>query len=139
VAARDGDRGRAALASWLRSPLVPDELRAAAAWALAGATAHELRAALEAATHDGHPAVAANARAALAASPGSASATLRLRLRDEAGAPAAPRWLIVELPGVGPVWTRTGSLGQTALAVPEGTGFAVSAAAPGVTLAADAR
>ena len=116
-AAASSADGRRGLAQLLVHPRESGEVQAAAAWALAGVRDPVVRSALEWASRSSHPAVAANARTALAlltASPAPSSAPLRLRLLDESGGPAAGRWLIAHLPG-GPVWIRTGTLGQARL------------------------
>ena len=108
--------GRLALARALLHPRESGEVQAAAAWALAGTREPALRRVLEWASNLSHPAVAANARAALAlplAARGR-GASLRLRLVDEAQAPQGGHWMIAHLP-VGPVWFHTGGLGQARL------------------------
>jgi hypothetical protein len=127
------DHGPAELGHRLSRPHESDEARAAAAWALAGTHEPALRAALERATGDLHPAVAANARAALAVTQPAAERTRSIRVRL-VGADARPdqgRWLAVQVPGAGPVWTRTGRLGQAALGGLAGGTVAVAIAPAG--------
>jgi hypothetical protein len=114
-----GAQGRLALARLLSHPDASGEVQAAAAWALAGARDPGVRRALEWASASSHPAVAANARAALAVPAGARdrSAPLRVRLVDELEGPQAGRWLVARL-SVGPVWFRTGGLGQARLSHP---------------------
>jgi HEAT repeat protein len=96
--------GVAQVVSALRDPQAGPALRAAAAWALAGAPA--ARPALgEAARADEAP-VAANARAALAASAGRRSWSAA-RVVTVDGVPVVGRWVIVTPPGGAPVWAVT--------------------------------
>ena len=113
-------QGAERLAAVLRAPDQPAEVRAAAAAALAGSSSPQLRALLGwAANHDAHPAVAANARAALgAAAP--AAAGVALRLIAPAGTSPEGRWLRARRPGDAWWWARTGSLGQARLPLPPG-------------------
>jgi hypothetical protein len=108
--------GRLALARALLHPRESGEVQAAAAWALAGTREPALRRVLEWASTLSHPAVAANARAALVLRPAvrGRGGSLRLRLVDETQAPQEDRWMIAHLP-VGPVWFHTGGLGQARL------------------------
>jgi cellulose synthase operon protein C len=116
VAAAASEEGRRSLARLLAHPRESAEVQAAAAWALGGARDSFARSALLWATTSAHPAVAANARAARKVPPGPRSSpALRLRLVDASGSPEAGRWMIAHLP-VGPVWIRTGILGQARLA-----------------------
>ncbi len=115
--AAGSEAGRLTLARWLAHPRESPEVQAAAAWALAGVREPVARNTLRWAAASTHPAVAANARAALARPLGSgprASAAMRIRLTDDAGAPEAGRWIIAHLPA-GPVWIRSGTLGQARL------------------------
>jgi HEAT repeat protein len=106
--------GRLGLARVLLYPRESGEVQAAAAWALAGTRDPALRRALDWASNSAHPAVAANARAALAATARPRGASLRLRLLGATEAPVEGRWMIAHLPA-GPVWFRTGGLGQARL------------------------
>jgi HEAT repeat protein len=116
AAARTERRQVLALASLALAEAQAPANRVAAAWDLAGSREPAARAALRQLAASSHPALAQTARAALETSqpPGD---VLRLRLMGPA-APVANRWLTVRWPGGGPVWTRTGSLGQAWLAVP---------------------
>ena len=88
-------------------------LFAAAVWALGGAESRKVDLPfLQHASGSAHPAVVANAAAALAALGHAAtavSATVRLLTRD--GQPLADEWVRFNAPGVGPVWTKTGVTG----------------------------
>jgi hypothetical protein len=123
--------GRTALARLLLHPGASGEVQAAAAWALAGVREPGLRRAMEWASGSTHPAVAANARAALAVPPGARDRTgpVRLRLVDNLEAAQAGRWLIAHLPP-GPVWFRTGGLGQARLPHPGSGSVKVEPAEP---------
>jgi HEAT repeat protein len=115
AAAAASEEGRRGLANLLAHPRESAEVQAAAAWALAGVRDSWSRSALAWATTSAHPAVAANARAALAVPAGSRmAASLRVRLVDASGSPEGSRWVIAHLPA-GPVWIRTGILGQARL------------------------
>jgi HEAT repeat protein len=143
--------GRVQLAAVLDNPSEDEEVRAAAAWALAGAPEPAVRGALERARDGLHPAVSANARAALAAvRPPGPGRRLSLRVlvvaRPEAVlAPAVARpggasderplahgWLRAALPGRLPVWGRTDSAGQLQLLLGDASS---GAAGPRVTFA----
>jgi HEAT repeat protein len=102
--------GRARLGQALGDEAEADEVRAAAAWALAGASEPGLRAALERARTHLHPAIAANAGAALGGPPGTGWAAVQLR--GPAGRPTAGQWLWADLPGGRALWGRTGAAGR---------------------------
>jgi hypothetical protein len=115
---------RPALAGLLPAALLDGRedagVQAAAAWALAGhhRTAGA-RTALEHARGSTHPAVAANARAALAAvadEPRGAPILLQLASPDGGPHDGSP-WLVVEASGL-TVWVRGGPLGQVTLPWP---------------------
>jgi hypothetical protein len=127
--------GRVALARLLLHPGASGEVQAAAAWALAGVREPGLRRVLEWATGSSHPAAAANARAALAVPPGARDRTgpVRVRLVDELEEPQTGRWLIAHLPA-GPVWFRTGGLGQARLPHPGSGSVTVEPAEPELRL-----
>jgi cellulose synthase operon protein C len=116
--AASSEDGRRLLVQLLVHPRQSGEVQAAAAWALAGVRHAVVRRALDWASRSSHPAVAANARAALAMAISDrrpqASPPLRLRLVDGSGSPAAGRWLIAHLKE-GPVWIRSGTFGQARL------------------------
>jgi HEAT repeat protein len=101
--------GRARLGAAVADRTEDDEVRAAAAWALAGSSEANLRAILEQASHSLHPAIAANAQAALRARRGQEWATVQL---GGGRPPAAGQWLWVALPGGLSLWARTGSAGR---------------------------
>ncbi|HET6282562.1 MAG TPA: HEAT repeat domain-containing protein [Polyangia bacterium] len=94
----------------------PDDVRAAAAWSAAAVPSPERRAVLERLAGARHPAVAANARAALAVagtanrdgvalrSPGS---WVGVRLLAPTGAPLPQRWLMARARGGLWIWART--------------------------------
>lgn len=114
-------RGREDLAQVLASEIEGDEVRAAAAFALRGARDPQARAALTRASRDLHPAVAANAQAALAPQGETrAHGVLRVRLVGDDGRALAGRWLLVRTQTGATWWTRTGQLGQAVLAAGAG-------------------
>jgi HEAT repeat protein len=124
--------GRARLAAAVGDRTEDDEVRAAAAWALAGATEAAPRAALEQARTSLHPALAGNAQAALQARRGAETATVALRTAG--GRPLPGQWLRAALPGGPSVWARTGSAGRVHLSGLIGP-VAVSAASAELNLA----
>jgi HEAT repeat protein len=137
--------GRGRLTAFLLHPRENEEVQAAAAWALAGVATPGAKAALSRARAHLHPAVAANAQAAAAArqdpsqhpSKGtSAGAWAGVRIADPTGRAQAGLWLTAEVPGVGPVWLRTGQLGQIRLhgLGPRTGAVPVAVAAPGQAL-----
>jgi HEAT repeat protein len=114
--------GAARLIETLVRPGEQPEVQAAAAWALAGSADPSARAGLAHAARNLHPAVAANARAALAQPRGAAGGVLHLRLVSPAGAPEPGHWVLIEATTpAGPalaVWARSGTLGQLAARLP---------------------
>jgi cellulose synthase operon protein C len=94
-------------------------VQAAAAWALAGnRRIPGAQAALEQARGSTHPAVSANARAALAAAAEQPGPTVRLQLdRPDGGPDDSQPWLVVQAGGLS-VWLRGGPLGQVTLPWP---------------------
>jgi HEAT repeat protein len=127
--------GRARLAAAIGDRTEDDEVRAAAAWALVGATEAAPRAALEQARTSLHPALAANAQAALQARRGAETATVQLT--GAGRRPLPGQWIRAALPGGAWVWARTGSAGRVRLSGLTGAA-AVSAASAELSLA-DAR
>jgi cellulose synthase operon protein C len=109
------EEGRRSLVRLLVHPRESPEVLAAAAWALAGARDPTVRRILQWAARTSHPAVAANAHAALAAPAAGPGPALQLRLVDRSGTSEGTQWLVAHL-GVGPVWIKTGQLGQARLA-----------------------
>jgi HEAT repeat protein len=124
--------GRARLAVALGDRAEDDEVRAAAAWALAGTSDPGPRAALEQARASLHPALAANAQAALQLRRGPAAATVQLR--SAAGRALPGQWLQATLPGGPALWARTGSAGRVRLSGLGGP-VTVSAASPELSVA----
>jgi HEAT repeat protein len=106
--------GRRSLVRLLVHPRESPEVQAAAAWALAGTRDPSARRALQWAGGTLHPAVAANARAALVAPFPGPGPALQLRLVDRSGTSAGTHWLVAHL-AVGAVWVKTGQLGQARL------------------------
>jgi HEAT repeat protein len=107
------DPGRATLARELADGAEPASVRAAAAWALAGAA--DARDALREAARSPEPAVAANARAALAA--GAAGGRRRGRwsavtLVSSSGEPWGGRWVTLSAADGPPVWVLTDARGR---------------------------
>jgi HEAT repeat protein len=115
--------GVAAGRRWLTEVLLDDngadEVRAAAAWALGTVDEPAARQALAFARRATHPAVAANAAAALArprqARPVSPVSVTTVALRDQAGRPVAGRWLRFAVGDGSEVWARTGAAGQASV------------------------
>jgi HEAT repeat protein len=109
--------GSAMLARTLADASEPPSVRAAAAWALGGDD--DAQAALRAAAADGEPAVAANARAALARAatperrPSQWSA---VAVTSAGGEPCAACWVEVTAAGAPPVWALTDARGRARLA-----------------------
>jgi HEAT repeat protein len=124
----DGGRWLAAL---IRAHDETTEVRAAAAWA--GRSLHDgdMRDALAAAAGDDDAHVAANARAALAATaagrraPAETWVGARLRARD--GTPMARRWVAINVANAGDVWTVTDDAGAVRLRGPSGAAFQLRA------------
>jgi HEAT repeat protein len=119
--------GRARLVAVVGDRTEDDEVRAAAAWALAGATETAARAALELARAGLHPGLAANAQAALQLRRGTEVATVQLR--DAGGRALSGQWLRAALPGGASIWARTGSAGRVRFSGLTGP-VAVGAASP---------
>jgi hypothetical protein len=134
--------GRARLGAVLHDRTEDDEVAAAAAWALAGRTEGSLRTALVHAKGSSHPAIAANAAAALGKTGNlgrQGSAPIVLRLRKPNGEPLAREW--VRLTGrdadmgAETVWTRTDAFGLvTVFGLPR-EGVEASLANPGLQFA----
>jgi hypothetical protein len=123
--------GRARLAVVVGDRTEDDEVRAAAAWALAGATETAARAALEQARTSLHPGLAANAQAALQLRRGAEAATVQLRSASGRALPG--QWLRAALSGGASIWARTGSAGRVRFSGLTGP-VAVSAASPELNL-----
>ncbi len=104
--------GGARLARALLAASEADEVRAAAAWALAGAPRDGgPRGALDRIDLAGmHPALAANVQAARTLAWGGSSHLLWLR--DRAGRPLKGEWVQVVTPSGARIWGRTGERGQ---------------------------
>jgi HEAT repeat protein len=107
--------GRNRLVAVLADRAEDDEVRAAAAWSLAGAGEPQARRALERAASALLPALADNARAALAVHPAPAPSWVTLRLQNAAGRPLPRAWLRVVLPGGARVWARSGQAGEASV------------------------
>jgi hypothetical protein len=108
--------GVARLVKLLDDAAAPDQVRAAAAWA-AGSAA-DARPALRRAATDPVPAVAANARAALASGGGPAGRApswTGVRLMAPDGTPWPSRWLAVAAADGTEVWTMTDGSGRARL------------------------
>jgi HEAT repeat protein len=103
------------LAALMRARDETAAVRAAAAWAARGLDDRGARDALTVAAADDDPAVAANARAALAAGSGGrrskADGWAGARLRAPDGTPAAGRWVEVSAAKAGPIWAVTDDAG----------------------------
>jgi hypothetical protein len=110
-----------ALARVLGDPREGPSVRAAAAWALAGAPAAR-DALLAAAATASEPAVAANARAALAVRAGRGrSRAAAVALVDAAGDAWPGRWVAFSAGDAGPVWALTDDRGRARVAgLPDG-------------------
>ncbi len=111
------DAGRQRLRSLVVDPREEDEVRAAAAWALAG-TQHQdpmVRTALERASADTHPGIAENAAAALAVSPPREKKWTTLRLIRPDGHVLERVWVRFTDGKIG-VWARSGDAGMLRLA-----------------------
>lgn len=102
--------GRARLGDIVAEGREPEEVIAAAAWALAGAREPALRAALARASRQIHPAVADNASAALLSPSTPPPRWTTVRVQEPDGRPAVGRWLRFALPG-GSLWARSGAAG----------------------------
>jgi hypothetical protein len=105
--------GVARLVKLLEDADAPEQVRAAAAWAAAAAP--DARPALRRAASDPVPAVAANARAALAAGArpgGRPLAWTGIRLLAPDGTPWPSRWLAVATADGTEVWTMTDGAGR---------------------------
>jgi len=90
-----------------------EDVRAAAAWAAAAVPSPGRRAILEQLAAGAHPAVSANARAALAsAAAGGSWVGVRLRTPTGAGAPLPRHWLMARARGGSWIWTRTDNDGM---------------------------
>jgi cellulose synthase operon protein C len=126
------EEGRGSLVRLLVHPRESPEVQAAAAWALAGTRDPSARRTLQWAAGTSHPAVSANAQAALAA-PGGGGPALQLRLVDRSGTSESTHWLIAHL-AVGPVWVKTGQLGQARLGGVGPSSVRVQAADPQLQL-----
>jgi hypothetical protein len=108
-----------ALTAALLDPREAPEVQAAAAWALAGRRDPHVLAALERARDAGHPAVASNARAALALTTSAAAGPpVRMQLERPEGGPDTGRPWLVAQEGELAVWVRAGALGQVAIPWP---------------------
>jgi hypothetical protein len=92
----------------------PDQVRAAAAWAAAGAP--EAGPALRRAAADPVPAVAANARAALAVGPQRPAGWAGVRLLAPDGTAWPSRWVAVATADGTEIWTMTDGAGRARLA-----------------------
>lgn len=104
------------LAALLRAPDETVEVRAAAAWAARGLDDHAVRDALAAAARDEAPAVAANARAALAAGSARRRSSIEpwtaARLHAPDDTPVAGRWVAISAGTGGQVWVMSDDAGS---------------------------
>jgi HEAT repeat protein len=108
-----GAAGARALEATLGDVRAAPSVRAAAAWALG--TWPEARAALEAASSDADPAVAANARAALSRE-GRQAGWTGVTLAAPDGTALVGRWVTVAAGGGPPVWALTDGRGRARVA-----------------------
>jgi hypothetical protein len=107
------EAGRARLGALLAERDLPEEVRAAAAWSVPAPDGGD---ALRRATDDPAAAVAANARAALAAAARRArGAWVGLRLAAPDGTPWPGRWVVVTAGDGTAIWTMTDSTGRARL------------------------
>ena len=118
-----GAAGRTRLRHALTDPQEEDEVKVGAAWALAGGADPAARAALGSAARSLHPALADNARAALAmAAQRRTSVWAAIRLTGSGSEDRLPGlWVRFQVEGVGKVWVRSGPQGLARISgVPAG-------------------